>query len=666
MPTLDPAYISSTPLQWYFVDKDTGAPLAGGVVTFYEQDNQTVLKPIFELSDSAPNGFIELPNPIFLTSVGTFSDDNRNDIIPYFYPFDANGNPQLYFVTVYSSGGVLQFTREDWPPNMVEGGNEPSTQNNLLNYAANGQFLLHNNHPIMQTITTIGTDTVSFIAQGGWTFEKDSTSTSTDTVSFIREISASTNPNVDANPRYFFQIATNGTDTNYTRKDLCLNYPDVNKFAGDPTLDSSNYTFSFQGFVSSGGVISVEIILRKIFGDGGSADSEVLLGTIALNTSEDIYNISFTFGENSGDNVGATDSDYLQLCIRFPNSAQTVQLTDFVLTPGVTPVAAFPQTPNFEFIRDSTIGYLPTPEGDGSDLELPVLITDQGSNYDFSRVGQVIQAFYTPAYAANFPLLLCDGSVYISSNYSDLGVPYTRLANMLIANSAIPNTPMFGTGPNYVLTTQSTNTFTVVTQGGSGSATAGTSGFTLVSSPPSFQFTIVTAPAASTYFTFTTVVPNTYAVWYNLNNSPPPTGLGSDILIPVVITSAMTTTDIAIATQLAINSYQFAVPNLIGMFLRGFDSTGAVDPSFNTRTIAALGLTGAFLGGIEAQAFLAHLHSAGTLILPGFQSESVFNTSSSGTALGAGGNTAITGNTGTTGGNETRPINTAINFYIYY
>lgn len=443
MTILDPRYISSTPLQWIFLDKDLGTPLVAGVVTFYEQDNQNVKKDIFQLDNSAPTGFSILNNPITLTSIGTFADDNGNDIIPYFFPFDDEGNPQLYFVTVYNKDGVFQFSRQDWPPNEGIGGGNSSSQNNIINYVPNGQFLLHNDYPVS---SIAGIDTVNYIAQGGWTFEKETLSTSTDTISFIREISSSTNPNVDANPRYFFQINTNGTDLNYSRKDLCLTFPDVNKFAGDPLLQSSVYTFSFQSNVISGGSTIVDIRLRKIFGSGGSATTDISLGTIELSLTENLYNITFKFGENSGDNVGTLlDDDYLQLCVRFPNSAQIVQMTDFVLTPGSNPVVAFPQTTNAEFLSDSTTGSLPTPNPDGSDLYLPIKLGPKGFIFDKSEIGCLVSAMGNSSPLAS---LYCDGTQYAVGSRSSLGIPYRRLFNELMLGSPA-NIPLYGTGKDF-------------------------------------------------------------------------------------------------------------------------------------------------------------------------------------------------------------------------
>ena len=43
-----PLYYACFPLQEYFVDKDTGFPLAAGQVFFYEDTNRSVLKNIYQ------------------------------------------------------------------------------------------------------------------------------------------------------------------------------------------------------------------------------------------------------------------------------------------------------------------------------------------------------------------------------------------------------------------------------------------------------------------------------------------------------------------------------------------------------------------------------------------------------------------------------------------
>lgn len=142
-----PLYYACFPLQEYFVDKDTGFPLASGQVFFYEDTNRSILKNVYQ-QEQQPNGeyqFALLPNPLTLSSVGTFQDNSGNDIIPFLYPFTGlpavpTGILDLYFIEVYNSQGVLQFTREAWPPNSY-GTSPASSQSGLSqNILTNTQF----------------------------------------------------------------------------------------------------------------------------------------------------------------------------------------------------------------------------------------------------------------------------------------------------------------------------------------------------------------------------------------------------------------------------------------------------------------------------------------------------------------------------------------------
>jgi hypothetical protein len=195
MPFLDPRFVQIPPLQDYFVDKDTGFPLSAGIVTFYKDNDHTVLKPVYQLSAGPNNTYIynELPDPLQLSSVGTFIDENGSDIVPYFFPYDgtpvqggSNGVIDLYYITVYSSAGVFQFSRDSWPniaPGSLIGDNIAITDNQLSNpqfsevtfnpltpapgytFAVSGTGTVHNIAPDWDIITTgTGTVTVQQIA----------------------------------------------------------------------------------------------------------------------------------------------------------------------------------------------------------------------------------------------------------------------------------------------------------------------------------------------------------------------------------------------------------------------------------------------------------------------------------------------------------------------
>lgn len=178
MPFPSPNFVACFPLQEYFVDKDTGEPLSAGVVTFYEDNDRTVLKPIYQQVQAPDNtySFVQLNNPLTLTIVGTFGDDNGNDIIPYLYPYaglptDAErGALDLYYITVYAAvppigTAALQFTREAWPPNIEDSGSTTTDTAISTNEIANPQFVEVNFNATTGLTTNVsGTGTVTNIA----------------------------------------------------------------------------------------------------------------------------------------------------------------------------------------------------------------------------------------------------------------------------------------------------------------------------------------------------------------------------------------------------------------------------------------------------------------------------------------------------------------------
>lgn len=145
-PTPNPLYFACFPLQEYFVNKDTGFPLAGGYVQFFSDPAFTVPKDVYK--QSLVNNtwdYTNLGSTLILSSVGTFMDDTGDDIIPFLYPYDAQGNVELYFIRVWSGdpsvqGSVLQFTRQGWPPNLTQGSSPTDAFESSPNLFTNPQF----------------------------------------------------------------------------------------------------------------------------------------------------------------------------------------------------------------------------------------------------------------------------------------------------------------------------------------------------------------------------------------------------------------------------------------------------------------------------------------------------------------------------------------------
>lgn len=487
---LDPRFVLLNPIQEMITDKDTGMPLSGGIVTFYEQNSQTVLKPVYTLSGNGPfsdASYIELPNPMILSAIGTFVDDNGNDIVPYLFPYDGTpttttNTVDLYYITVYSAAGVFQFARQGWPNITGNSPTPPVTINSFDNFIPNGQFLLHNNVPswmgnnfIVNQLPAPTTQLnvqvpaqggsaadVTPIAQGGWTFQvpHDTGSGSKNSISYTLN-PISSNPDVTADPRFLINVSTTVPVPSETFKDLCITFNDVNKFSTNTT--QPNYTFSFQGNVTGGsGPVTVQIRTLKWFGTGGSpttpTDTPFGGGSVVINANQ-VYNVQGNFGTNAGDIVGSNNDDYVQVVIRFPsNQIFNVQLSDFVLTAGNLVLSAFPQTTNAQFIAPSTAGLLPTPNPDGSSMYLPIKLGPEGFVYDTAEIGNIVAktnvATFTNSISTVSNELLCDGAQYKKTEYSSLGIPYSRLANAIYDSTS--GAYRWGSGVNWVNTYIST------------------------------------------------------------------------------------------------------------------------------------------------------------------------------------------------------------------
>lgn len=136
---IDQRYIPAFSIEDVILDKDTGAPLSGGQV-YFEQDNQRgVLKPIFQITGASPNyTYTQLPNPMTLSSIGTFEDAMGNPVVPYFFPYDGAFNPEYYYVRVESADAVEQFTREAVPYIPLESNSEVLSV--ITNEISNPQF----------------------------------------------------------------------------------------------------------------------------------------------------------------------------------------------------------------------------------------------------------------------------------------------------------------------------------------------------------------------------------------------------------------------------------------------------------------------------------------------------------------------------------------------
>jgi hypothetical protein len=182
---LEEEYITDLSLQQYFVNKDTGEPLAGGVVYFFEDDNRNILKPIFEISGAPPNySYSDLPNPMTLSATGTPMDADGNDVAIYYKPYDGNGDIQLYYIAVYAAGETSpQFTRDAWPNIMSATDPVGDSGKGVSNALTNPLFtdILFESGSTL-TLSYSGMGTTSFDIAPGWIVQVDHTGSGSTTI----------------------------------------------------------------------------------------------------------------------------------------------------------------------------------------------------------------------------------------------------------------------------------------------------------------------------------------------------------------------------------------------------------------------------------------------------------------------------------------------------
>lgn len=771
---LDPCYITASALEQFYIDKSSGLPLANGKITFYHDNQRSILKNVYTLSGSPPiYRYIALPNPLRLSAVGTPQDANGNNVLPFYFPYDQEGNIELYYVTVENESGQLQFTRESWPSlsiahNKVEEGTN--------NYIPNGQFLIHNNIPIKNN-KVVGeiTQTITTIAPGGWTFHRSESSTARDLVFFERFGSSISNPS--GYPRYAIRIENQLSNPGDLVKDLRINFRNVNCFASNTQF----YTFSFAGQTNTGNDLKITLLTIKNFGQGGSPIEEKIIDTVTITASYSVITIPFIFGNNTNKTLGLNDDDEVAIALRFPiNSVFDVSLTDFCLTSGNKQIQNYPKTTHFDVTSLSIAGSLPIPNANGLDQYLPIVYTQSGFAFYEGDIGKIYSASYPNPSPGE---LLCDGSRYLRSDISKDEIPYLRLAKKLWDEQLTYY--RYGTGENFVtavLDSENNKIRLTTNQPGAAiAASAGTSGFTMttvvtgnnyylqafigkdskkiicqgsiigstplpdakssgfiltelrnspvtkhlfkiectdvknlagkwlqfsttnvtyyvwftvddqgVDPQPSsltgiklalsstqtideaaiylaetlngHQTTRIQVNAASqinpgSYWTFATITPENFYVWYRKNNQgsdPKPGGVG----IVVDIEETDTPEQVNTKTIVAINQTYFAVPDLRGVFLRGWDKDAKLDTGDRFFTYGQ-GLIKNNIGSLELDELITHNHSYTTGV----------ETRTTGEGMTA--NCFHAGYLRTfyvdlQGGNESRPLNSAVNFVIKY
>lgn len=308
---INPLYVPLFTIEECILDKDTGLPLSGGVVTFYEDDQRTTPKDVFQISGSSPDyTFVDVGNTFVLGINGSFVDGSGDPFVPYAYPYDSDGEIQLYYVTVESEGAVAQFIREA-VPYLGSDVIPPNQLSNTDNILSNPQFVEVNFPSTGSTVVSVtGTNTVTKVAPD---WDIISTGTGTLTLQLLQPIASG----VDTNPPYALSIAaSSGLGSTITLRQRLYN---------SPSLLRTDYASGLlAAAVLSGGSSSISMVY---------APSTLASTTIIPNTAiptDGAYHIIDGNAQITNQANSPADTGYVDINILIPTS-RTIAISSIQL-----------------------------------------------------------------------------------------------------------------------------------------------------------------------------------------------------------------------------------------------------------------------------------------------------------------------------------------------
>ena len=308
--SLNPLFVVPINLEEVFVNHGDGTLLANGTIEFYEDDDRLVSKAVYELSGAPPNyTYSALPNPLNLSSVGTPADNSGNPVSIYYYPFDANGDIQLYYIVVRDSSGTIQFTRQAWPNTTSSSTPTPSETNpNITNELSNPQFVDINfplNNPL--TISFTGSSTTTVAIAPRWDLVIAHSGSGTVAVQRNAVVGTSSYP---YNPPYTLTLTPGLNVTALTLRQRLNNNPDV--FAPAPAGTNGWLSASVLLAPSSGATIQYQ--------PNGQSAQTILT---ASNSSGSYEQFSATVQLTAANNTNDGDSGYVDILVDLSISSAT-------------------------------------------------------------------------------------------------------------------------------------------------------------------------------------------------------------------------------------------------------------------------------------------------------------------------------------------------------
>lgn len=685
----DASFIPLYNLQQVIIDKATGTPLGGGIVTFYKDSARDVKKSVFRISGQAPDyQMVELPNPLVLSATGTFVDESGNDIAVYARPYDSIGTVDLYYIT-FDSGIIIdnipqpavpQFTRESVPYITSQ---SPDTVSAEFNFIPNGQFTVHYDIPASENndweVGRVDKDYI-VLGPGEWSFERDTASTAVNKVSFSQDILIT---DEDCDPGWLGRVQCVSPMVGSLKQDLNITFGDVRKFSSSDNLPQL-YSLTFSCLSNTVAGTTIAIFIKHDY-DSVETNDEIQVGTLLIGTVFENYTVSFQLPVIPDSTIVGINSK-LSFTLRFPlESSYDYTLRNFSLIKGNVAPTSYPTQPEEVAIARSMSYSLPQPVPDGYNLYIPEIQTREGKYYDFSVIG---------SYEWSDRIVVPPGRFMMSGQTIDYyatspeGIPYSRLYDLVWGD---PTTGIAiygqGTDSTYATATILSTGIVKLTYMQFGTppsppiydSTSNPTGFTftgLGTNPQSYSIAVLAGFSITpgSWFEFKTVNLKHYYVYFIKDDIGDRPIISGALPIKVNILTSDDAATVATKLRKAINGKYYYVPDRRGMFLRNWANGSSNDPDRSSRANRGDGFFGDVVGTTQSDIFESHMHPLSYIlqVSNALQDGSlgwlsgIPNIYTNDTHLGFQNLNGLSISMSAVGGNETRPLNYYENCFVRF
>ena len=317
-------------LQEFFIDKDTNLPLTEGYVYYYSDIARSNLKTVYEINGNPGSyGYTALPNPLQLSGAGTTVNSAGNDIRVYYYPYDEQGNIELYYIVVKDKFGNTKLNRPAWPNLICDSG----ISTFAYNFVRNSTFYSWSNGTEFDDVKSGSVSLTDFMVDD-WTYSQDDPS---QTIQISQGVFAAGDDSVPGNPPFYLNyVNSSAGNAAGTFNHFQQTYRSVQ------TLNSKNVAVSIWVKQTNTGALpgQFSVTLTQYFGTGGSPSATppptTILTVPGLTIGSFVnYTGSVLLPSIVGKSIGTNGDDKLILSLEMPlNQTASIQINDVRLEEG--------------------------------------------------------------------------------------------------------------------------------------------------------------------------------------------------------------------------------------------------------------------------------------------------------------------------------------------